>query len=332
MNVLLVLLLSIVPVQETQDPPGLWQRDANLGLGLFHTESLSPFPSLRTGFGPRLPSSIGEGQFELRVNEDWARVLSIHDEWQIDYDVLRSNLAFSWGILEDFRLDVDYETATRTSGYLDTFIIGFHRTFNLAIGNRRQYSNHPQHFQIQPRDGSPTVLIDEHDPQPFQGAILVSGQYTLLAGDDVRPAAAVSLMLRRELEPGDLSLGSPIDVGGSLSLAKSVGPLNFYFGASAAWFGQEDLSGLPLRSLMWSGVLGVEVRCFSWMSVTGQYLITSGGVDSLGDFSRPSHEITAGFKWDLGGGTLLEFAILENVLDFYNSPDFGVHLGLTVRW
>ncbi len=327
-----VVLLLLVLAQEPQEPPGLWQRDENIGLGLFHTESLSPFPSLRTGFAPRMPSSIGEGEFELRVNEDWARVLSVRDEWLMDYDVLRSNLAFSWGVTGRLRLDVDYETATRTSGYLDTFIIGFHRTFKLALDNRRQYQNHPQTLRIQPRDGSPTILIDEHDPQPFQGAILVSGQYTLLEGDEALPVVAASLTLRRVLEPGDLSLGSPVDVGASLSLAKGVGPLNFYFGASAAWFGQEDLSGLPLRSVMWSGVAGIEIRCFSWMSVTGQYLITSGGVDSLGDFSRPSHEITAGFKWDLGGGALLEFAILENILDFYNSPDFGVHLGLTVRW
>jgi hypothetical protein len=338
MSFLVPLLLSLatnasVPVQERpEDPPGLWQRDANLGLGLFQSASMSPIPSLRTGFAPRLPSSIAGGEFELRVNEDWATVLSTHDEWVIDYDVLRTNLALSWGLSDRLRLDADYETATRTSGTLDTFIIAFHRTFNLALENRRQYQNHPQTLQIQPRDGGSPVMIDKSDPQPFQQAFLVGGQYSLVPGDDEVPAVAVSLTLRRVLTPGDVTLGSPIDVGASLSLAKSLGPLNFYVGASAAWFGQEELSGLPLRGLMWSGIAGVEARCFPWMSVTGQYLITSGGVDALSHLSRPSHEITAGFKWDLSGGVLLELGVIENILDFYNSPDFGVHFGMAARW
>jgi hypothetical protein len=282
--------------------------------------------------GPRLPSSLPAGVVELHVSEDWARVLSVRDEWLLDYDVLRSNLDLSVGLMDRLRLDFDYETATRTTGYLDTFIIGFHRTFNLSIGNRRQYANHPQRIEIHPRDGSPPVIIDEHDPQPYQQSLLASTQYALVEGDDQLPVISASLSLRRMLAPGDLTLGSPVDVGMSVSMAKSVGPLNTYLGASVAWFGNQDLSGLRLRPLLWSGVFGLEFRWYDWMSVTGQYLVTSGGVDSLGDLSRPSHEITAGFKWDLGGGALLEFAILENVINFFNSPDFGVHLGFGLRF
>jgi hypothetical protein len=336
MSTALLLLLSLTAHALTQDSdeaaPGLWQQDKNLGLGLFPAVSMSPFQSLRTGLGPRLPSSIGEGRFELRVAEDWARVLSVKDEWEMDYDVLHSNLGFSWGLTDRLRIDVDYETGTRTTGYLDTFIIAFHRTFNLALENRRQYQHHPQTITISPRDGSAPIVVDEHDPQPFQQALIASGQYTLLQGDEEVPVLAASLSLRRVLDSGDVSLGSPVDVAASISMAKRVGPVNLYLGASAAWFGEENFQGLPLRSLMWAGVAGIEVPCFPWMSVTAQYLISSGGVDSLGDFSRPSHEITVGFKWDVGGGVLLDFAILENILDFYNTPDFGVHLGLAVRW
>jgi hypothetical protein len=331
----LCLMASAAPAQEKQeepDQPSVWSRDENIGLGLFGSVSMSPIPSFRTGMGPRLPSTLQAGEVDLRINEDWARVLSVKNEWLLDYDVLRSNLGLSIGLMDRLRLDLDYETGTRTTGYLDTFIIGFHRTFNLSIGNRRQYANHPQRIEIHPRDGSTPVVLDEHDQQPYQQSLIVGTQYTLLEGDDYIPFLAASLSLRRLLAPGDLSVGSPIDVGGSLSMAKALGPLNLYLGASVAWFGNEELSGLPLRPLMWSGILGLELRCFDWMSITGQYLITSGGVDSLGDLSRPSHEITAGFKWDLGGGALLEFAILENVVNFFNSPDFGVHLGFAVRF
>jgi len=235
-------------------------------------------------------------------------------------------------VTKRLRLDLDFESATRTSGYLETFIIGFHRTFGLALGDRRQYSKNPQRILIQPPDGGTPILVDEHDPQPYAQSAILTSQYTLVRGDDVMPEVAASFSLRRVMTPGDLSLGSPIDVGGSLSVAKGFGALNVYVAGSIAWFGQEDFSGLPLRSIQWSGLFGFEIRAVSWFSVTAQYLITSGGADSLDDLSRPSHEITAGFKWDLGRGFLLETAILENIINPYNSPDFGVHFSLTMRW
>lgn len=329
----LSLLPALAAAQEEPElAPVYWQGNPNVGLGVFQSVSLSPFASLRTGLGPRLPSSLVEDGVEFRVNEDWASVLSVTDDWLLDYDVLRSNIGLSWGVTERLRLDVDIESGTRTSGTLDTFIIAFHRTFNLSIGNRRQYQDHPQRIQIRPSDGGPTVLVDEHSEQPFQQGLILTAQYTVVQGSAVEPAMAGAVSVRRVLDSGDLTLGSPVDVSGSLSFAKSAGPVYFYLGGSFAWFGQEEFSGLPLRTTQWSGLFGIEVRATDWFSVTAQYLITSGGVDGLGDLSRPSHEVTTGFKWDLGRGYLLETAILENIIKPTNSPDFGVHLSLTIRW
>ena len=327
-------LFAARPAEAQEDKPKrlFWEAEENIGLGLFQSVSLSPIPSFRTGLGPRLPSSLQEGAIEFRVNEDWARVLSVHDDWLLDYDVLRSNLGLSWGVTDRLRLDLDFETATRTTGYLDTFILGFHRTFNLSIGNRRQYQNHPQTIQIQPPDGGPTILVDEHDPQPYAQSLLATAQVALVRGGDSFPDVSASLSLRRVLSDGDLSLGSPVDVGASLSFSKSAGPVYFYLGGSLAWYGEEDFSGLPLRSIQWSGIFGIEIRATGWFSIAGQYLITSGGLDSLDDLSRPSHEITAGFKWKLGRAYVLETAIIENIINPYNSPDFGVHFSVTVRW
>lgn len=335
-GVLVAAALSALPAaalaQEDEVAPVYYNGDENLGLGLFHSVSLAPFPSFRTGLGPRLPSSLAEGGVEFRVIQDWATVLSVQDEWLLDYDVQRASLGLSWAVTSRVRLDLDLEGGTRTGGYLDTFVIGFHRTFNLSIGNRRQYQDHPQRLQIQPPDGSPTVLIDETDEQPFQQAMIATAQYALVRGNSAEPAISAAVSVRRVLDQGDLSMGSAVDVAGSLSFAKSAGPVYFYLGGAVAWFGREELEGLPLRSIQWSGIVGVEVRATDWFSVVAQYLITSGGVDSMDDLSRPSHEIAAGFKWDLGKGYLLETAILENIINPFNSPDFGVHLSLVVRW
>lgn len=328
----LCALLSAADDDDAQDPPqNYWTEDENTGLGLFGYSSLSPFASLRTGLGPRQTSSMHAGDIELRINEDWARMLSVKHDFLLDYDVLRSNLGLSWSPVDGLRLDADFETATRTTGYLDTFIVAFHRTFNLSIGNRRQYLHHPQRIELEP-SGSPRILVDQTDPQPNQQSIILGAQYTLTRGDDVVPAIDIGILLRRKLDSGDVHDDGNPDVAGTLSLSKSLGPFCVYVGGSAAWFGDSNFFGLPLRPLQWSGVFGVEIRVLDWWSITGQYLITSGGVDSMNALSRPSHEVIAGFKWDLGAGFLLETAIQENIINPYSSPDFGVHLGLLIRW
>jgi len=330
-----VLLSTLTPpafAQEEKPKNPFWEGNENIGLGLFHSVSLAPFPSLRSGMVTRLPSSLAQNGLELRVTQDWATMLSTQDAWLLDYDVLRSNIGFSWGVTDRLRLDVDLESGSRTSGYLDTFIISFHRTFDLSLGNRRQYSGHSQRIEIQPPDGSPRIVVDEHDQQPFAQSIVATAQYALVRGDEAVPEVSASFSLRRVLSSGDLSLGSPVDVGASLSIAKGFDPVYLYAGGSVSWYGQEDFFGLTLRSLEWSGIFGIEIRPLPWFSITGQYLITSGGVDSLDDLSRPSHEITAGFKWKLGRAYVLETAVLENIINPYNTPDFGVHFSLVIRW
>src|SRR5262249_31252851 len=160
------------------------------------------------------------------------------------------------------RFDLDFESGSRISGTLDTFIIGFHRTFGLSIGTRRQYENFPQRILLEPPDGGTTVNLDEHDPQPFQQSLLLSTTVTVTKGDDLMPAVDVTLLLRHKIDGGDVHGGAPVGVGGSLSLSKTAGPFCFYAGGSVAWFGESEFISIPLRPMQWSGLLGIEVRVF----------------------------------------------------------------------
>src|SRR5436189_4950116 len=72
-RVLAAALFSLVPAfaaAQDETPKRLfWEAEENIGLGLFQSVSLSPLPSLRSGLGPRLPSSLQSGAFEFRINE-----------------------------------------------------------------------------------------------------------------------------------------------------------------------------------------------------------------------------------------------------------------------
>jgi hypothetical protein len=75
-----------------------------------------------------------------------------------------------------------------------------------------------------------------------------------------------------------------------------------------------------------------EWHVFTEFSIIAQYLVTSGAGVGLGDLSLPVHEIVAGFKWEPWQGVLIEISIVENIINPYTSPDFGVHGGVTFRW
>jgi hypothetical protein len=52
----------------------------------------------------------------------------------------------------------------------------------------------------------------------------------------------------------------------------------------------------------------------------------------LDPFSEFSHEVVVGWKWELGQAGVLEIGLLENIVTFDNSPDFGVHAAFTQRF
>jgi hypothetical protein len=45
-------------------------------------------------------------------------------------------------------------------------------------------------------------------------------------------------------------------------------------------------------------------------------------------FAGPSHEISVGFKWRVTPNTILEFAVVENILIYNNSRNIGANLCL----
>jgi len=132
---------------------------------------------------------------------------------------------------------------------------------------------------------------------------------------------------------GDLEEATPVDLAASLSASKDLSSgFRLYAGVMAAWYGRDDFFGIKLRTWQWSGLTALEWNCLPGLSLVAQYLITGGAVDGLRDFSVPSHEVLGGFKWEIGTGLLLELALIENIINFENSPDLGFHGGLTIRW
>ena len=319
------------------DPPddvesGLWFRRTNVGYGPFRYVSMALFTSLRSGFETNFPESMPEGRFDFRVTESWVKNSSLSDSWRVDYEVLRTNLGFSWAVSDEVRLDLTIESASRTGGTLDAFILGFHQAFGLSIGHRDNFARNENRIELQPPDGGPPIVVDKSDPQPYEQAAILTLRDTVTYGNEVLPALAWSLSVRGYLTQGDVHRSGPFDVGASVGLVKEFETVHLYAGANVAWFGREEFFGLKLKTTQWSATFAVEWHLASDLSLIAHYTITSGAGERLDAFSVPCHEILGGFKFEPWVGVLFEFALVENIINPDNSPDFGVHAGVTFRW
>lgn len=311
-----------------------WFGSPNIGYGPYHQVPLGFFNSLRLGFIPRAPEYLPEGAWEARVTESWAKVISEKDKtFDLDYEVLRSEAGIAYGLTNETFLSLNFDTASRVHGILDPFMNAFHNTFGIPLGPRGRLPNNSFRVELNPGQGRPPISLDDDAGRPFTRSIVLSTQHTITYGDEWMPAISLSGSLRPPLghfEP--LEGGSPIDLSASIGASKSFGDFYLYLAASYSLFGDETYAGTPLKSYQW-GVLGaLEWHVLENFSLVVQCLSTSGLVPSFEPFNQPAYELCCGFKWEVARDFRIDFALLHDVVDPINAPDFGFQLEFSLRW
>ncbi|HEX6177459.1 MAG TPA: DUF3187 family protein, partial [Thermoanaerobaculia bacterium] len=62
-------------------------------------------------------------------------------------------------------------------------------------------------------------------------------------------------------------------------------------------------------------------------SVIVQYLFNEG-IAATGSLGRHAHEVTIGGRMRIANRTSIDFGLIENVLNYDNGPDFGIHFAI----
>ena len=326
---------SYTPLSET---PGGFRGASicysNVGYGPLRLGSQSPFQSLRFGIDPRTPSTLAEDQWELHLSETWVNTFSYSPGKDLlDFEMLDSRLSVAYGVRDEVELEVEFENRSSFGGIMDRFINAFHRTFGLSDAGRHNFPNNQLQIQLSDNRGNTALRLDNSDAGSFSNALLLSAQHNLTCGTEYLPALAYGLTVRAHLDNKTGITGQNVfEPQLSLTASKSVGDFYGYLSIAYGYFGAQHLGGIQFRPTQWSGLGAVEWRFASDMSLVLQYLISAGVAKDLGPFSAASNEITLGLKWELAERTVLEFGLIENLVNFDNSPDFGIHAGLTYRF
>lgn len=299
---------KLAPVPTTRAAP-------NVGFGPLRLGSQSPF---RSGPVADVPSSLAAGRWETRESATWNRMWAQSNDYLLSFETLNRATSVVHGLSDRLQLELGAVASSRFAGDLDGFVKNFHDTFGISQGGRDTVNEGAYHFRVGDVD-VPEGGREETSDQVFAGL-----RYAITDGDERRPALSAGLTLTRSEDGVGASL--------SLSAAKRWGEVYAYAVVEATRYAQDELYGLAMKRAGASARAALEWRAAEAVGIVVQYLWTLGALDGYGDLSAPSHELGLGLKLEVVPGSILEIGVTENVVVFDNSPDFGLHAGMTVQF
>ena len=247
------------------------------------------------------------------------------DAFYIDGEFGLANLAIHYGLGERLDVFAIQPYFQFTGGCLDSIIYDFHDTFGIDQAGRDLVAQ--DQFQILLKhDDDQFVFLDRPSSGGFGDPIL-GLRYMLPnkpAGWEIGFEVAVKLPFADERK--FLSSGS-IDYGLQIALARRWRKNAVVLNASYVFTGEFKLtpgfraSDLPAVNLSYLRRIGSRTTAVIQLMTAGS--IFSDVTDS--SLSEIEFQTTFGVKWKMGKGDF-GVALTENIFNYANTPDIGIHL------
>jgi len=304
-----------------------------VGYGPLRLQSQSPLQTLRLQLTPMAPTFQRPGTWETGATMSLANVwANSPGHYRIDYESLDTSIFAAYGISESLRLEIGFQEKRLFGGILDGFITDFHDFFGIDQDGRDTTPFGLVEIEILDDNGNP-LLSYTQGSGVYSRSITAYLEHRLTCGSDTIPALSYSFSARWDTEGQRmLERDFPIDLGLSLMAAKRLGPVNLYLSAGIFWYGSSQIQKVKLKNFQTSLMTGVEWRFAQHHSLLMQCLVSEGAAKNLGPFSDASYEVTLGWKWEVIPHGVLEIGLIENIIIWDNSPDFGLHGGFSYRF
>lgn len=305
---------------------------SQVGYGAFPVSPQSPIPSIRAGLIPGTSPKLPTGAYELYAGLTAANTWINGDQaYRLDYESLNTRLSIAYAWIPNVRIELHYDNRAVFGGVLDGIVDGFHHATGFDSDGRDAVPYGEVGIDMD-GPGSGDVHI-QNESGIYSQSLAAVWRQTLSPGGIWKPSFSYSLTARWDVDGSRyMERDFPIDLGGAISFAKKLGDWYLFMETGVFWYGADRFGNIELTSSAVSGLLGVEYLLSPNGSLVFQYMVTEGQAKHIDAFSDPSHEVMLGVKWRVASQTLLEAAILENIIVYSNSPDFGLHVGLTRRF
>lgn len=302
----------------------------NTGLGHFTLRSLSPGHLFRPNITMLEMTDLPKGAWRFATGVAWGNVWNFrYDEYIVDAEWVSVETRLSFGMGENIELGIALPVSARIGGTMDGPIEDFHKT----IG----FDNHGR--ELAPRDD--VLIYMKHDDGT---GYYVKGRswgindipfflsYRLTHGDLLIPATAIQAGVSLPVGDEDTleGIGEP-QYSLAVMISKRVADTRslIFSGLGVSYTEQDEIVGMEINHEEFTGLIGMEFRRTATSSLILQYRVMTAVAKDYFEFSQESHEVNAGVKWQLKNGAILELSVIENLVNFENSADFGLHFGLS---
>lgn len=273
----------------------------------------------------------GEVEHSLFINH--VNMWGPGENYFVDMELTRYSHHFRVGLGEGMELSAQIAKVWRGGGILDGTIEWFHNTFDLA---KLQRPNHPPNDVKFTADG--VTYLTKRDSGLGLANPVIGFKKELFYMSRIMELPNIALEVQVKLPLGDIKgqratkgwdflLDAQIHVpaGRNLSFYSTLGLL--------VTPGHKVISGIKTRSVQMFFFFGIEI----WLGRNAMFELAYTHHEAVtkesrfGALSKGTHEFALGIKWAVAQNLFMEFGIIENSFNDFNTPDFGMHLGITWR-
>jgi hypothetical protein len=284
---------------------------------------------------------VAPGTFHIQLNQDLASNYTVNrtagEQITLDGETYRVAFAARYGLSPKSEIGVEIPYIIHGSGFLDSFIIGWHNTFGLPQGGRDAAPKNRMNFSYQ-KDGDQKLLLNRS--AAGIGDISLTGGFTLYDTHAAERHDTVALKAAVKLPTGDSSLllgSGSTDVAlqfcGSMNSSGNAGALGVYGSIGGVVMSESEVLRDQHNRLAGVGSVGVGWGPTSWIAFKVQLNGTTPLYhdSALTEFSKSPLLLILGGTLVFPGNYLLDIAVSEDVA-VDTAPDVGFHLGLSTRF
>ncbi len=248
----------------------------------------------------------------------------------MDGETLRTVLDFGMGVGPRSEIGAEIPLLLHTSGFLDSTIDSYHAALGLPDGGRPAFAGN-RYLAGYVGDGE--EFFFDHPPGGVRlGDVVLTGRTAVVKGREHSPDVAAGLSVKLPTgDPHRLDGSGRADYGLSLHVSRRFGRSSLHAGFQVTRLGGWSLApAVPLLSPR-SQFGAYSFAATPRSTLVVQILRSSGPFHfrSGSDLGRVALEIAAGFRHRAPRGFFIEWAVLENLDSYYNTPDVGTFVGLT---
>lgn len=286
--------------------------------------SQAPLQSTRLAMIPAVTGHLRGGDVRVEWSETWTNVwVNERPAMLLDYEALETRLTTTWAISESWALQLDLDERRRFGGALDAVIQNFHGVIGNGLNGRDTVPRNSVNIEVRHPDTGRSVL-ELHDERTFSRGIspTVARSQQVFGGRFTLAATA-----RFPVSHAGDELTSGSDFGLSAGWSRRHGTTSVHLAAGITRTGNVRVD-FPIERLQKTGLVSVVRPLTRRTAAVLQYLYNDG-VAGSGPLAAGVHEVTVGGRIHISGSTAVDFGIIENLINYDNGPDVGVHLGVS---